>query len=253
LLQIIKENRGCACFSDIFELSLMDKSKVCELIFEIFQERPMAEMIDTLELEAPKRKNVPPAAPKTVPFGRLPIEQRTDVTVDELERTSLPYNAELYNGKVVFKMANPAHGMIQTNIAGELKFYLRQNPIGYAMTETNFKLWPDRPKESRIPDVAFVKKERMPEDLFRFPPIAPDLAVEVYSPDDKLSEVLDKIEAYLAQGAQIVWLIIPHTREALVFTAGSRYKVVDVLTAPDLLPGFELPVSKIFEGIPVPD
>jgi Uma2 family endonuclease len=231
----------------------MDKSKVCELIFEIFQERPMAEMIDTLELEAPKRKNVPPAAPKTVPFGRLPIEQRTDVTVDELERTSLPYNAELYNGKVVFKMANPAHGMIQTNIAGELKFYLRQNPIGYAMTETNFKLWPDRPKESRIADVAFVKKERMPEDLFRFPPIAPDLAIEIVSPGDDFFEVLDKVDAYLEQGAQVVWLIMPKKREVLVCTLAGMRKIRDVLTAPELLPGFELPVSKIFEGIPLPD
>lgn len=91
----------------------------------------------------------------------------------------------------------------------------------------------------------------MPEDLFRFPPIAPDLAVEVYSPDDKLSDILDKIGAYLEQGAQMVWLIIPHTREALVFTTGSRFQAVDVLTAPELLPGFELPVSKIFEGLPL--
>jgi Uma2 family endonuclease len=208
----------------------------------------MAEVIDTLEIEVPPSKGV-----RSFVDEDIPIEQRTDVTVDELERMSLPYPAELYNGKVVYKMANPAHGMLQLKIGKLLDLYLDENPVGYAMTETNFRLWPNRPKESRIPDVAFIRKERMPEDLLRFPPIAPHLAVEVYSPDEKLSEVLDKIDAYLEQGAQMVWLIIPRTREALVFTAGIRFKAVDVLAAPDLLPGFELPVSKIFEGIPLPD
>jgi Uma2 family endonuclease len=213
----------------------------------------MAEAIDVLTVKTPSRESYAFAAENAAPSERLPIEERTDVTVDELERTSLPFPAELYNGKVVFKMANPAHGMIQGRVFAKLDNYLERNPIGYAMTETNFRLWPNRPKESRIPDVAFVRKERMPEDLFRFPPIAPDLAVEVYSPEDRLSDVLDKIGAYLAQGAQIVWLIIPHTREALVFTKGSRFEAVEVLTAPELLPGFELAVSKIFEGIPLPD
>jgi len=208
----------------------------------------MAEVIDTLSVETPPGEFYQAVADRTIP-----IEQRTDVTVDELERMSLPYSAELYNGKVVFKMASPEHGIIQGKVAAKLDFYLEQNPIGYVMTETNFKLWPDRPRESRVPDIAFVKKDRMPKDLRQFPPIAPDLAIEIFSPEDQLSEVLDKIDAYLEQNVQIVWLIIPHNQEVLVFTAESRHKVTDVLTAPELLPGFELPVSKIFEGIPFPD
>jgi Uma2 family endonuclease len=181
----------------------------------------------------------------------IPLEQRTDVTVDELERMSLPCNAELYNGKVVFKMANPAHGMIQTNIAAELKFYLRQNPIGYIMTETNFQLWPDRSDRSRIPDVAFVKKERMPNDFYHFPAVTPDLAVEIISPDEKSEEMMDNADEYLEQGARMVWLVFPQKREVWVCTGPNAYhRVRDVLTAPDLLPGFELPVSKIFEDLP---
>jgi Uma2 family endonuclease len=64
--------------------------------------------------------------------------------------------------------------------------------------------------------------------------------------------VMNKVDAYLEQGTQVVWLIITGTREVLVCTATSKHSVRDVLTAPDLLPGFELPVSKIFEGIPLP-
>jgi Uma2 family endonuclease len=150
-------------------------------------------------------------------------------------------------------MANPVHGMTQGIVFAKLYNYLEQNPIGYAMTETNFRLWPNRPKESRVPDVAFVKKERMPEDLLRFPPIAPDLAIEIVSPGDDFFEVMDKVDAYLEQGAQMVWLVMTKKREVLVCTSAGIHKVRDILTAPELLPGFELPVDKIFENIPMPD
>lgn len=207
----------------------------------------MAEVIDTLMIETPPVESYQLTAVKFIP-----IEQRTNVTVDELERASLPYNAELYNGKVVVKMPNAEHGAIQTNVASEIKFYLRENPIGDVMTETNFKIWPNRAKESRIPDVAFVKKGRMPADWRCFPAITPDLAVEIVSAGEDFFAVLDKVDAYLERGAQIVWLIMSIKREVLICTAsGTYHRVRDVLTAPELLPGFELPVSKIFEGIPV--
>jgi Uma2 family endonuclease len=208
----------------------------------------MAATTDIIEVGASPSKTTSAAVKPT-----LPIEQRTDVTVDELERTSLPYPAELYNGKVVFKMASFEHGKIQIRIGAKLDLYLEQNPIGFAVTETNFRLWPDRADQSRIPDVAFVKKERVPENLRRFPAIAPDLAVEIISPEDSFLKVMNKVDAYLEQGTQIVWVVIADTREVLVCTATSKHSVRDVLTAPELLPGFELPVSKIFEGLPLPE
>jgi len=208
----------------------------------------MPEVADILEVEAPPSKRVPAAAKHA-----LPIDQRTDVTVDELERTSLPYPAELYNGKVVYKMASPEHGIIQGNVTTEINLHLKQNRTGYAMPETNFRLWPKRADQSRIPDVAFVKKERLPKDLKHFPAIAPDLAVEIISIEDGFLKVMNKVDAYLDQGTKIVWVVISDTREVLVCTATSKHSVKDVLTAPELLPGFELPVSKIFEGLPLPD
>ncbi|MFQ5638925.1 MAG: Uma2 family endonuclease [bacterium] len=209
----------------------------------------MADVTDIAETH----KSPIAASQKRAVSEALPIEQRTDVTVDELEKTSLPYPAELYNGKVVYKMANPEHGIIQGIIITKFNLYLEQNPIGFAMTETNFRLWPDRPRESRIPDIAFVKKERMPDDLHKFPSIAPDLAVEIISPEDNFLAVMNKADEYLEQGTQIVWLIIPDAREVLVCTKQSKQSVRNVLTAPELLPGFELPISQIFEGVPAPE
>jgi Uma2 family endonuclease len=179
----------------------------------------------------------------------VPLEQRTDVTVDELERLSLPFPAELYNGRVVFKMPNFAHAVIQINIGDKIKRYLEAHPIGLVGGDANFRLWPERRHESRGPDVSFILKERLPQNLFRFLPMAPDLAVEILSPGDSFMQMMEKVDEYLRQGVKIVWVAIANTREVLVCTPKGKYSVRDTLTAPELLPGFELPVQDIFAGI----
>lgn len=208
----------------------------------------MAEVIEALTVETPPQELL-----GNVAGHAIPLEQRTDVTVDELEKISLPYQAELYHGRVVPKMANFAHGLIQGRVFAKLNSYLGQNPLGYAITETNFKLWPNRAGESRIPDVAFVKKERLPRDWFRFPEGAPELAIEIISPEEKSEAMFDKVDEYLEQGAKMVWLFFPKKREVLVCTAANTHRVREVLTAPELLPGFELRLSEIFADMPLPD
>jgi Uma2 family endonuclease len=183
---------------------------------------------------------------------KLPLEQRTDVTVEELERMSLPLPAELYNGKVVFKMANPLHAAIEAAVSGELYIYLKQKPIGMVWTEAHFKLWPERDDNARIPDVSFIVKERLPKDWLHYPAMAPDLAVEILSPTDSFEATMEKVDEYLRQGTQIVWVVITSTKEVLVCTTTGKHTVNDVLTAPTLLPGFELPVKTIFTGIETP-
>lgn len=189
----------------------------------------------------------------------LPLEQRTDVTVGELEKLSLPFPAELYNGRVVFKMPDFAHAIIQNNIGKKIGNYLEVHPIGLVGGDANFRLWPERHRESRAPDVSFILKERLPKNLFRFLPMAPDLAVEILSPDDSFMRVMEKVDEYLRQGVKIVWVVIASPEfpfyflnesrgEVLVCTAKGKYGVRDMLTAPELLPGFELPVQDIFAG-----
>lgn len=179
----------------------------------------------------------------------IPLEQRTDVTVDELEKLSLPTPAELYGGKVVFKMPSFAHGVIEHNIGRRIGYYLDTHPIGLLSGDANFRLWPKRARESRAPDLSFILKERLPENLYRYLPMAPDLAIEILSPDDKFMQVMDKVDEYLLQGVKIVWVVIASTREVLFCTSQSKYIVRDKLTAPELLPGFELEVKDIFVGL----
>jgi Uma2 family endonuclease len=206
----------------------------------------MADTITTTSIAAGEQTRT---AEAFTPAQELPLEQRTDVTVAELERLSLPHNAELYNGKVVFKMPNLAHGVIQINISEPIRNYLKTNPIGLVSGDTNFRLWPERATSSRAPDVSFILNERLPEDLYRYPAMAPDLAVEILSPGDGFEQVMEKVDEYLSQGVKVVWVIISRTREVLVCTHQSKHIVRDVLSAPELLPGFELPVQEIFVGL----
>jgi Uma2 family endonuclease len=62
-------------------------------------------------------------------------------------------------------------------------------------------------------------------------------------------QMMEKVDEYLRQGVKIVWVAIANTREVLVCTPKGKYSVRDTLTAPELLPGFELPVQDIFAGI----
>ncbi|MGH7492765.1 MAG: Uma2 family endonuclease [bacterium] len=205
----------------------------------------MSENISTIAAKAP----VHSAPAIWMEPEKVQLEQRTDVTVDELEGLSLPHPAELYDGRVVYKMPNYAHGLIHSNLDYALRHYLKSRPIGYVSIDANFRLWPNRPRESRAPDLSFILKERLPQDLTRFLPMAPDLAIEILSPDDTFARVMEKVDAYLQQGAQIVWIVIPDTREVLVCTSQGKYSVRDRLTAPELLPGFELQVPEIFTGL----
>jgi Uma2 family endonuclease len=206
----------------------------------------MANSVSTISAEITEQTQ---AAESFVADQKIPIEQRTDVTVDELEKLSLPFPAELYNGKVVYKMPNFTHAVIQNNIGTEIGIYLKTNPVGLVGGAANYRLWPERAKESRAPDLSFILKDRLPQDLQRYLPIAPDLAVEILSPGNDFEEMMEKVDAYLAQGTRLVWVVITRTREVMVCTKESKYTVRDKLTAPELLPGFELPVENIFAGL----
>jgi Uma2 family endonuclease len=161
---------------------------------------------------------------------------------------SLPCRADLYDGKLVYRVPTLAHGLVEANVVGLLGDYLDKRPIGMVALGVNFRLWSDRPKESRFTDVCFIANERVPKNKWCFPAMTPDLATEIIQPDDDITEMMEKAEAFLQQGTKIVWLIFISTREVLVCTTEGKHSVRDVLTADGVLPDFALPVKDIFEG-----
>ena len=179
----------------------------------------------------------------------IPIEERNDITVDEMEHLSLPCRADLYDGRIVYRVPTLARGLVEANVVGLLGDYLDKRPIGVGAIGVNFRLWSDRPKESRVADVCYIANERVPKNKRCFPAMAPDLAVEIIQSDDNIAEMMEKAEAFLQQGTKIVWLVFIATREVLVCTVESKHPARDVLTADGVLPDFALPVREIFERL----
>ena len=143
------------------------------------------------------------------------------------------------------------HGRIAGNIAGELRAFVKAHRLGEMATPgASYRLSAD-PDTIRVPDVSFVRRERIDEvgDTPGFWPGAPDLAFEVISPNDRYSEVRSKVDESLAAGTPMVVLVDTQNRELIVFrSSGDRIELTedDVLDGGDVVPGWTLPVRDIF-------
>ncbi len=154
---------------------------------------------------------------------------------------------ELIHGEVVEKMPTQLHAYIVHVISGLLFIYLRAQPIGYALVEARFRV-PDDDTNHRIPDLAYISRDKGPLRSQGAAPYMPDLAVEVQSPDQSDAFMVDKARYYLANGTRMVWLIYPDRRLAEVLTADTRHLLTEagVIDGADLLPGFTLSVRELF-------
>jgi Uma2 family endonuclease len=172
------------------------------------------------------------------------------VTADEL--LTMPQNGpcELIAGEIV-KMTPTGyqHGDIELTIGSLLRTHAARNKLGRVVSgEAGFLISRD-PDTVRAPDVAFVRQDRQPKSPRKFFPGAPDLAVEVISPTDRLEDVDNKTQAWLGAGTTLVWVVWPDTRSVVVHRAGQERRILhekDSITGEEVLPGFECPVAEFF-------
>ena len=177
-------------------------------------------------------------------------------TADEL--FSLPDTGqryELVRGELrTMTPAGSEHGSIAMNVGIALGSYIQAHNLGviYA-AETGFKI-ASNPDTVRAPDVAFVRQEKV-EALGGVPtgywPGAPDLVVEVISPNDLYHEVDEKITDWLNAGVQVVLVVNPRQRTIRLYRTATDTTIftdADTLTIPDLLPGWALEVKRVWPG-----
>ena len=148
-------------------------------------------------------------------------------TADEL--LAMPHNGyryELVQGELrQMAPAGRQHGRIAANFIGSLIAFVKKNNLGEVhSSETGFII-DTAPDTVRAPDVSFVARERAEATAEErgFFPGAPDLAVEVISPNDRYSEIEEKVSDWLRAGTQMVVVIDPHQRTATVYRASRRY------------------------------
>jgi Uma2 family endonuclease len=163
---------------------------------------------------------------------------------------------ELVDGTLVEKPMGSPESHIATRLIGRLEMFLDVHDIGFLYAPD--ALIEVMPKLVRGPDVSFVSWKTRPERTVPREPIAkqvPDLAVEILSPSNSRGEMQVKLKEYFLGGVQVVWMIDSQTHTAEVYTAPDKKTEIPVtgsLDGGDVLPGFRLPLAKLFEKLPPP-
>ena len=142
------------------------------------------------------------------------------------------------------------HGSIVIRLGRWLDQHVDQKGLGVVSTEVGFRLTRN-PDTVRAPDVAFVARSRIPKGSLpeKFVDFPPDLAVEVLSPEDTASEVLRKVEEYLAAGVRLVWVVDPATQRVTIYRSLQDVKILTTeqeLDGGAVLPGFRAKVAELF-------
>jgi Uma2 family endonuclease len=158
---------------------------------------------------------------------------------------------ELVDGILVAKTLGYYESVVGAAIAYFLHLYTETNPTGaVAGADGGYDTLPDR---LRKPDASFTSYERIrsqPKPTRDALPFAPDLAVEILSPSNTAAEMDQKLKEYFAAGARLVWYIEPELKTARTFTAVGQWEDIPPggsLLGRDVLPGFALPLTRLFE------
>ncbi len=181
------------------------------------------------------------------------------MTVDEYEK--LPDDGwiyELVEGVLVrMPMSGGATSAIGMRLALRLGAYVEAHGLGELTGEQGGYDFSDlgQPDTELGPDVAFVRVDRLSlltaEQYERAWPLAPDLVVEVASPNQWRPGLGKKAQRYLDAGVRIVWIVWPRWQQVDVWRPGDEKPsttlgVEGILQGEDVVPGFSCPVAALF-------
>jgi Uma2 family endonuclease len=167
------------------------------------------------------------------------------------------YNPELNlerNAKgeiIIMSPTGGETGKLNSELNVDLGIWNRQHKLGVIFdSSTCFKL----PKGSnRSPDAAFIKQERWDkltdQEKTKFPPIAPDFALELMSPSDSLKDTQEKMQEYMDNGVRLGWLINPEKKQVEIYRQGQEKEVLDhpqTISGEEILPEFILDLTLIW-------
>ena len=173
----------------------------------------------------------------------------TPITVEEYLTNPAYRHCEYVDGGTIELNVGPKkHARAQSKCSRRLDEYLDDHPVGYVGTELHCKLTIAGQTRFRLPDIALVLED--PEEgETRYLERAPDLVVEVRSPEDSLRYIFGKLGEYFENGAQLAWIILPEESSVLVCNPGAHPKTRgpgDTLDGGDLLPGLVIAVDDLF-------
>ena len=207
-------------------------------------------MVDTVELVRPDPVVVVPTPARR----RTSQEKQEDEvwTAESLLALADDENRyELVRGELMMMSPSARHGKFAARLVRAIGSYVEEHELGEAYTaEPGFELEAE-PLTIRAPDVAFVRRDRIPleGEPEGFWAIAPDLVIEIVSPSEMARQVHERVADYLRAGMRLLWLVYPASQTVMEYRPpmeAQRLTVEDDLDGGDVVPGFRCPLKRLF-------
>jgi len=175
------------------------------------------------------------------------------ITGEEFFRMPNIGSAELIAGEIVTQMpTGHPHGFIESMIAFFLNLFVREQKLGRVLTGEVGIYTKRNPDQIRAADVAFISHQRLSEAKEEgFLDVAPELIVEIMSPANTWTEAQEKLAEYFAIGVNVIWIVDPQLEQVHVYRSLEAFKLFqkqDTLTGDDILPGFSVSLTEIFDA-----
>jgi len=155
---------------------------------------------------------------------------------------------------IVMTPAGGASGHRNLEVAAALALWARRDGTGVGFDSSTGFLLPNG--AMRAPDAAWVLRSRLDQLSTqvkeKFLPLCPDLAIELRSPSDGLSDLQAKMEEYRANGARLGWLLDPKERRVHVYRPGQPIEVLEdpaTVSGDPELPGFILELEPVWQPL----
>jgi Uma2 family endonuclease len=186
------------------------------------------------------------------------VTAKTKYTPEDLLTMPDGDNYELVDGNLVERNMGAWSSYVAGRMLVVLHGFCEAHRLGWVFpADASYLCFPGAPGKVRRPDASFIRLGRLPGE--EAPQghilIAPDLAVEVMSPNDMAYEVDEKVEEYLKAGVRLIWVVNPEARTVRVYRAdgsGVILRAENELSGEDVLPGFRCQIAELFQNPAAP-
>ena len=183
-----------------------------------------------------------------------PVRPRSDDEFFEFCQINdtLEFERDSHGNIILMSPTGSIGGGFNADVTTALNVWNRQSGLGKVFeSSSGFKL-PDG--SIRSPDVSWIRKERWNaisrEEKLKFAPICPDFVIEIRSVSDGLQYLVDKMKEYMANGAQLGWLIDSFDEKVHVFRIDGTVEIKqinEILSDEEILPGFSIDLTEFLE------
>lgn len=161
---------------------------------------------------------------------------------------------ELVNGKIItMDYTGDEHGIIESELSRSLGNFNVTRRLGWVLSGEVGLYTRYEPDTVRGVDVIFISRQRLAAPKGKALQVAPELVVEIISPNDRWSELRSKIAEYFAIGVERVWVVEPEKKQLLVYRTPTDFTQLteqETARGEGILEGFALPLQELFAELP---